>query len=74
MASTLTAEDLKPLVEKLPREEQVRLARMALGAAAATGGDAIAYSAATPSGDEFPNEPDGLEWESDGWSQPLQRK
>ncbi len=69
MASTLTAEDLKPLVEKLPREEQVRLARMALGAAAATSGDAAAYVAARPSGDEFPTEPDGLDWESDGWDE-----
>lgn len=61
-----TAQELWPLVEKLPRAEQLRLARLALRSAA-SGGDRAAY-AATPIGDdEFGSDEDPLAWESEGW-------
>jgi hypothetical protein len=39
MPPRLTAADLRPLVQKLTREEQIRLARIAIGAAALSGAD-----------------------------------
>jgi hypothetical protein len=67
--SALTAHDLWPLVQKLSRDEQVRLARLALHAAAATpGGDLAAYQAAPSTAEEFGADGDDpLAWESDGW-------
>jgi hypothetical protein len=64
----LTADDLFPLVRKLPHEEQVRLAKLALTAAAGgAGGDREAYRAAPPAADEFSTEDDALSWEAEGW-------
>ena len=37
MSQTLTAQNLWPLVQKLPTDEQVRLAKLALRAAAQSG-------------------------------------
>ncbi len=64
----LTADDLWPLVQKLPHDEQVRLAKLALRAAA-TGPetDAEAYQAAPPAPDEFSSDDDSLAWEAEGW-------
>jgi hypothetical protein len=62
MLPTLTAEDLWPLVLKLPHEEQVRLARLALRAAA--GGEA--YRVSPPARDEFSSEEEPLAWEARG--------
>ncbi len=68
MSQTLTAEDLWPLVQKLPHDEQVRLAKLALRAAARSGsGDAEAYRAAPPSVDEFSSQEESLAWEAEGW-------
>ncbi len=70
MNPTLTAEDLWPLVLKLPHDEQVRLAKLALRAAARTGGsDAEAYRANPPSRDEFSSEDESLAWEGEGWDE-----
>jgi hypothetical protein len=65
MADALTARDLWPLVLKLPHDEQVRLAKLALKAAATQ--DAAAYRAAPPDADEFGSEDDPLSWEGEGW-------
>ncbi|MBI5160603.1 MAG: hypothetical protein HY996_04195 [Micrococcales bacterium] len=68
MSTPLTARDLWAIIVKLPHDEQVRLARMALHAAARGGGaDAAAYGAVPPEPDEFSCEDDPLAWESDGW-------
>lgn len=63
----LTADDLLPLVSKLPHDQQVRLARLALWAAAREGADLEAYRAHPPSADEFGSEDDCLGWDGEGW-------
>jgi hypothetical protein len=63
----MTARDLWPLVEKLPHDEQVRLARLAL-LAASRGRDAAAAYVAKPPGDaEFRTDDDPLAWDAEGW-------
>ena len=70
MSQTLTAQDLWPLVQKLPHDEQVRLARLALRAAARSGSsDAEAYRADPPSADEFSSQEEPLAWEAEGWEE-----
>ena len=51
MSDALTADDLLPLIAKLQHGEQVRLARLALRAAAGVHEDAAAYRAAPPPDD-----------------------
>ena len=68
MSSALTADDLWPLVLKLPHEEQVRLAKLALRAAAG-GVDAESYAASPPGADEFSSDEDALAWDADGWDE-----
>lgn len=64
----LTADDLWPLVLKLSHDEQVRLARLALHAAARGGAaDAVAYQTAPPGDEEFSSDEDPLAWEAEGW-------
>jgi hypothetical protein len=63
---SLTAEDLWPLVQKLPREEQLRLARRALASRSST--DAEAYQRQPVGDEEFSlGEDDALAWEAEGW-------
>lgn len=70
MNSTLTAEDLWPLVQKLPHQEQLRLAKLALRAAARSGSsEAEAYRANPPGRDEFSSEEEPLAWEAGGWDE-----
>jgi hypothetical protein len=70
MSQRLTAEDLWPLVLKLPHDEQVRLAKLAFRAATQSGSlDADAYRSAPPLADEFSSEEDPLSWEADGWEE-----
>ena len=70
MNPMLTAEDLWPLVQKLPHDEQVRLAKLALRAAARSGGsDADTYRASPPGRDEFSCEEEPLAWEAEGWDE-----
>ena len=69
MDKAITANDLWPLVQKLPHDEQVRLAKLALRAAAQGTSDGPAYRAAPPRADEFSQEDDGLAWEAEGWDE-----
>jgi len=66
MATTLSAEDVLPLVASLPAKERVRLLRMM---ASAKGSDAEMYGSAPPSADEFSSGDDPLAWDSEGWEQ-----
>lgn len=67
MDNPLTAQDLWPLVKKLPPEEQLRLARLALSAATSGRTDEQAYRAMPPTAAEFSSEDDPLAWEGGGW-------
>ena len=68
MGMPLTAEDLWPLVQKLPHDQQVRLAKLALMAASRDpAGDADAYRAAPPRPEEFGSDEEALAWDADGW-------
>lgn len=69
MNPTLTADDLWPLVEKLSHDQQVKLARRALLAAARSGADADAYRAAPPAPDDFGSDEEGAAWEAEGWEE-----
>lgn len=67
MSAPLTAHDLWPLVLKLPHDERVRLAKLALKAAATD--DAAAYRAAPPDTSEFGSDDEPLSWEGEGWEE-----
>jgi hypothetical protein len=68
MKPNVTADDLWPLVSKLLPQEQVRLAKLALRAAARSGtDDAAAYRAMPVAGDEFSSDEDPLTWDAEGW-------
>lgn len=65
----LTAQDLWPLVAKLSRDEQVRLAKLALATAAQTlHADIWRYRASSPAPDEFSSTDDPLAWDGDCWN------
>ena len=66
----MTAEDLWPLVAKLSRTEQVRLARLALARSAVghSRSDAEAYAAQPVGPDEFSTgDDDPMAWDAEGW-------
>jgi hypothetical protein len=68
MSTPLKAEDLWPLVQKLPHDEQVRLAKLALMAAArGPSDDAVAYQTTPPALGEFSSDDEALGWEAEGW-------
>ncbi|GMV17838.1 MAG: hypothetical protein AMXMBFR56_60620 [Polyangiaceae bacterium] len=67
MTEPATARDLWPLVEKLSHEEQVRLARLALRAAALGRSANVAYRAQPPTNDEFGTDEEPLAWDAEGW-------
>jgi hypothetical protein len=69
MAQPLTADDLLPLVAKLPHDEQVRLAQLALRAARDTTRDAAAYQRIPVRPDEFSQDDEGASWEAQGWEE-----
>jgi hypothetical protein len=66
---SITARDLWPLVLKLPHDEQLRLARIALRQAAKGAiADAPAYASLPVSAEEFgEDDDDPLAWDADGW-------
>lgn len=68
MPDPQTAQDLWPLVQKLPREERLRLAKLALRSAT-VGDDATAYGATPVGVDEFSADEDPLAWDAEGWEQ-----
>lgn len=68
----VSADDLWPLVQKLSREERVRLARMTLASTALAGDDTDAerYRAAPTRNGEFDEqEADPLGWDAEGWDE-----
>lgn len=67
MAQPLTADDLLPLVAKLPHDEQVRLAQLVLRAMRDATRDAAAYRAMPVRPDEFSHDEESGAWEGDGW-------
>lgn len=69
MSDPLTASDLWPLILKLPHDERVRLAKLALRAAAQDDSVAAAYAAASPTPDEFSSDDEPLAWEGHGWEE-----
>ena len=69
MSNGLTAQDLWPLVLRLPHDEQVKLAKLALHAAAAAPDDATAYKASPPITGEFDADEEPLGWEGEGWEE-----
>ncbi len=68
MSDPLRAEDLLPLIAKLPREQRVRLARLVL-AAASSGDDRAAYAAHPVAPGELADDDDAIAWEGDGWDE-----
>jgi hypothetical protein len=67
MGTPLTAADLLPLVLKLPPDERVSLAKLALRTAATD--DGVAYRSAPPEPGEFSSDEDPLAWEGEGWEE-----
>lgn len=67
MSNELTAQDILPLVLKLPHDERIRLAKLTLKAAATD--DAAAYRTTPASIEEFGGEDDPLAWEGEGWEE-----
>ena len=67
MSAPLTASDFWPLILKLPHEERVRLATLALRAAARDDSSAAAYDATPPAPDEFSSDDEPLAWDAEGW-------
>jgi hypothetical protein len=69
MSDPLTASDFWPLILKLPHEERVRLAKLALRAAASDDSSPAAYAAAPPAPEEFSSDDEPLAWEGQGWEE-----
>jgi hypothetical protein len=69
MNPALTADDLLPLVQKLSHDEQVRLAKLALRAAASSADEASVYRATPPPADEFSSDEEALAWEAEDWKE-----
>ncbi len=70
MDTPLTAEDLLPWLLKLPHDEQLRLARLALHAASGGGrDDQHAYQVAPTTKEEFSIAEDSLTWDGEGWDE-----
>ena len=67
MAQPLTADDLLPLVAKLPHDEQVRLAQLVLRAARDGTRDSAIYQAKPVRTDELAQDDDGASWDAEGW-------
>jgi hypothetical protein len=64
-----TAGELWPLIQRLPREERLRLAKLALRSAAEEGGAEAAYAQAPVGADEFSSDEEPLAWDADGWKE-----
>jgi hypothetical protein len=63
------ARELWSLIRRLPREERLRLAKMALRSAAEEGDDDAAYADAPVGLEEFSSEDESLGWDADGWEE-----
>jgi len=69
MSDPLTASDFWPLILKLPHDERVQLAKLALRAAASDASSAAAYAAAPPAPDEFSSDDEPLAEKGQGWAE-----
>ena len=69
MTTTPNARELWSLIRRLPREERLRLAKMALRSAAEEGGDDAAYADAPVGAEEFSSEDESLAWDAEGWEE-----
>ena len=58
-----------PLILKLPHDERVPLAKLALGAAAEQESTSSAYVASPPGAEEFSSDEEPLAWEAEGWEE-----
>lgn len=67
VSEPLRAEDLLPLIAKLPRDQRVRLAELALSAAGT--GDAAVYATVPVPADELASDDDSLGWDAEGWDE-----
>jgi hypothetical protein len=67
MSDSLTAHDLWPLVLKLPQDERMVLAKLALRSAVTD--DQSAYQAVAPHPGEFDSKDEPLAWEGEGWEE-----
>jgi hypothetical protein len=68
-AENLSANDLWPIAKKLPRAEQLELAKLLLRGAAARRTDAEAYAALPPGADQLGSDEAALGWEGEGWEE-----
>jgi len=66
MPRVLTADDILPLVASLTEKERIKLLRRI---AAPHGGDASAYRATPPTGDEFSGDDKPIAWDAEGWDE-----
>jgi len=64
MASSLTVEEIVPLVEALPPPERARLLRLITNLRP---DDSSIYRAIPPAREEFSGDADPLAWDSEGW-------
>ncbi len=73
LGMSLTADDLWPLLAKLPRPERLKLARLALSQVGlpSTATDAERYVACAPGRDELlsGSDDESLAWEAEGWEE-----
>jgi len=69
MSGPLTASDFWPLILKLPHDQRVQLAKLALRAAASDDLSLVAYAAVPPTSDEFSSDDEPLAWEGQGWEE-----
>ncbi len=69
MRAPLTARDFWPLLLKLPHRERVRLAQLALRAAASGDSSVKAYAATPPTPEEFSSDDEPLAWDGQGWAE-----
>ena len=65
MAKQLTADDILPLVARLPPQERVRLVRL-MAVQPSTKPEKV-YEALPPGKDEFSTDDDPLSWDAAGW-------
>ena len=65
MAKQLTADDILPLIARLPGPERARLLRLITRRSSSD--PAAVYAAQPPTPDEFSDDDDPLSWDAEGW-------
>jgi hypothetical protein len=68
-AENLSANDIWPIAKKLPRTEQLALAKLLLREGEPPRTDADAYAALPSGADEFSSDDAALGWEGEGWEE-----